>query len=164
MAELEKLVNAYNRMLERVKKYASEKGARLMEGIDKAKEKAVELEELTIHEAEEIGDYLRRDVHDAGNYLAETGDDLKAWLRFDVQLIEDRYLDMFLAVADQTKLELLKLEKKAQWDTEYRTGQVTGIGSLQCLKCQHVLHFHKTESIPECEKCQHTHFKRVSDA
>ena len=164
MAELEKWVNAYNHMLERVKKYAVDKGSRLMEGIDKAKEKAVELEELTMHEADEIGEFLRRDLHDAGTYLADTGQEFKQWLRFDMQLIEDRYLDMFLAVADQTKLELLKLEKKAQWDVDYLSGEVTGFGTLECLNCQQRLHFHRTSTIPKCDKCQHTRFQRIRDS
>lgn len=70
----EKLVHAYNTMMERVKETLgkAEKAAepRLRQAIASAEEKAVELGELTREEALQIGDYLRRDLQNAGEYLA----------------------------------------------------------------------------------------------
>ncbi|MFQ5486897.1 MAG: zinc ribbon-containing protein [Gammaproteobacteria bacterium] len=161
----EKLIHGYNRMMERVKaamEQVGEKTApRLREAIEQAKEKAVELEELTKEEAERIGEYLRRDIESAADYLAsEKVQELKDWLRIDAQLIEQQLLDMFLSVADQTKLDMLQFQEQLEEASEYRTGEITGPGTLACLDCGEILHFHKTSHIPPCPKCHGTVFTR----
>ena len=99
-----RLVQAYDRMMERVKlrleeleQAEREALPQLRASIEHAAEKAVELGELTREEARLIGGYLKRDLEDAGQYLTTTGQDLRAWLRFDLELLEDRMLDFFSA-------------------------------------------------------------------
>ena len=161
----EKLLHAYNRMMERVTALldkAEEATAPLLKSsIDKAKDTAVELGELTRDEAELIGAYLRRDLEDAGDYLAETGDELKHWFHFDMALIEDRLLEMFSAAADQTKLALLQLARRAQRAAEYHSGEITTVGTLRCKACGELLHFHATGHIPPCPKCHGSVFERA---
>ena len=157
---------AYNRMMERVKTALDMTGQRtvpkLRHGIAAAVELAEQLGELTRDEAEKIAAYLQRDLHDAGEYLADTGRDLRSWLRFDVELIEDRLLDLFSAVADRTRLEWLDLEQRARGaQPPYRSGEITGPGSLLCTTCGHELHFHATGHIPPCPKCHGTTFARA---
>ena len=161
----DRLVQGYDRMMERVKdmleKVEHETPPRLRQAIEFAKEKAVELEELTIEEAERIGNYLRRDMEDAAEYLAsEEVEDLKAWFRFDVELIEQQLLEMFLSVADRTRLDMLDLEEQLEEAREYHTGEITGPGTLVCINCGERLHFHKTSHIPPCPKCHETKFSR----
>jgi len=161
----EKLIHGYNRMMERVKgameKIGEKTAPRLRQAIEQAKEKAVELEELTEEEAERIGEYLRRDIESAADYLAsEKVQELKDWLRIDAQLIEQQLLDMFLSVADQTKLDMLQFQEQLEEASEYRTGEITGPGALACLDCGEVLHFHKTSHIPPCPRCHGTVFTR----
>ncbi len=161
----DKLIHGYNRMMERVKaaleKVEHEAPPRLRQAIEFAKEKAVELEELTLEEAERIGEYLRRDMEDAAEYLAsEEVEDLKAWFRFDVARIEEQLLEMFLSVADRAKLDMLDLEEQLEEASEYHTGEITGPGTLACINCGEVLHFHKTSHIPPCPKCHETKFSR----
>ena len=161
----EKLVHAYNRMMERVKDALKQSEKNTLEAlqynIDLAKEKAVELGELSREEAARIGDYLRRDLEDAGEYLAETGAELSTWLHFDVELVEDRLWEVFTAAADQTKLAYLELAQRAQRASEFHTGEVTTMGSLRCSACGELLHFHGTSHIPPCPKCHNTRFTRV---
>ena len=164
-SEDDKLIHGYNRMMERVKtvfeKVEHETPPRLRKAIDYAKEKAVELEELTLEEAEKIGNYLRRDVEDAAEYLAgEKTEELKAWFRFDVARIEDQLLELFLSVADRTRLDMLDLEEQLVEASEYHSGEITGPGSLVCINCGLVQHFHKTSHIPPCSKCHETAFVR----
>lgn len=164
LSQSEKLLYGYNRMMERVKDLLEQTGHKtvpmLKTSIDKAKETAVELGELTRDEAELIGAYLRRDLEDAGEYLAETGNEFKDWFHFDMELIEDRLLEMFTAAADQTKLALLQWAQHAQRVSEYRSGEITTVGSLQCLNCGELLHFHSTGHIPPCPKCHESRFVR----
>ena len=170
-SNIDKLTQAYNRMMERVKlrleelEHAEQQVLpRLRHGIEHAAEKAVELGELTREEAHLIGSYLKRDLEDAGHYLAETGHDLGAWLRFDLELIEDRLLDLFRSAADRTRLEMLNFEETVERASHYQTGEITGLGTLQCDECGELLHFHATGSIPACPKCNATTFNRVADA
>ena len=157
----EKHLHAYNRMMEQVKTLADHLGYQnLKHAIQLAKDKAVDMGELTREEAEKIGDYLVRDLEDAGHYLANTDGDLKDWLRFDLELIEARLLEMFALVADKTKLELMQLAERARRAGEYHTGNITSIGTLQCAGCGELLHFHATSHIPPCPKCHGSIFRR----
>jgi len=163
----EQLVHAYNLMMHRVSETLSKAtdaaGPILHKAIEAAEEKAVELEELTREEAVKIGDYLRRDLQDAGEYLAgPEAQELKNWLRFDIELIENQLLEMFLKVADRAKLDMLDFEEKLIEANEYHTGQITGPGTLVCNSCGEVLHFHAAGHIPPCPKCRHTEFVRQS--
>ena len=167
-----KLIRAYRRMMERVKTRLeemeqAEKAAfpQLSASIEHAAEKAVELGELTREEARLIGGYLKRDLEDAGQYLTTSGRDLRAWLRFDGELLEDRLLDFFQRGVDQSRLEFLTFE---QADTEvepveYRSGEITGPGTLQCLACGEPLVFHAPAAITPCGVCGGAVFVRVGE-
>ena len=160
----DRLVAAYEKMLERVddtfEKAQETTLPALKKNIEHAREKAVELGELTREEAEKIAGYLERDMKDAGEFLAETGEEFRDWFRFDMGLIEDRLLEMFASVADQTRLELEKLAEQARQASTYHTGEITGPGTLVCSGCGKELHFKKTGHIPPCAKCHGTEYKR----
>ncbi|MEE8428156.1 MAG: zinc ribbon-containing protein [Gammaproteobacteria bacterium] len=161
----ERLVQAYNRMMERVQK-AIDKTEKsfippLQRNIEMARNRAVELGELTREEAAKIGSYLQRDLEDAGHYLAKSGREFRDWLRIDLEAIEDRALDMLTQVADKTKLEWLELEKDLREGPPYQSGEITGPGTLICEGCGEPLHFHTTEPIPPCRHCHGTVFRRV---
>lgn len=159
----EKHLHAYNRMMEQVKTLADHLGYQnLKHAIQLAKDKAVDAGELTREEAEKIGDYLVRDLEDAGHYLADNGGELKDWLRFDLELIEERLLEMFALAADKTKLELMQLAERARRAGEYHTGNITSIGTLECTSCGELLHFHATSHIPPCPKCHGSIFRRAT--
>ena len=162
-----RLIKAYDLMIERVKarleefeQAEREALPNLQRTIEHAAEKAVELGELTHEEAQLVGGYLKRDLQDAGQYLATTGHDLSAWLRFDLALIEDRLLELFRSAADKTRLEMLAFEETVERASHYVTGEVTGPGTLQCDNCGKLLHFHATGHIPPCPQCHTTSFSR----
>ncbi|GAB6044278.1 zinc ribbon-containing protein [Endothiovibrio diazotrophicus] len=159
----ERFVDAYNRMLERVREVMGQEAQALREAVDHAEEKAVELGELTREEAERIGDYLVRDLHDAGEYMSKSGDELRDWLRFDLEKIEAQVLTLFADLADKTTVELAALAERARRAGERHTGQVTGIGTLECTGCGERIHFEKTGHIPPCPKCHGTDYRRVED-
>ncbi len=161
---VERLVGAYERMLERVDEMLDQAEKRtlptLKRSIEQAREKAVELNELTREEAERIGEFLERDMHAAADYLSETGEEFRNWFSFDLELIENRLLEMFANVADRTRVELDALAERAREAVYYHTGEITGPGTLICTECGKVLHFHKSGHIPPCSKCHATSFKR----
>ena len=162
----DRLTAAYDRILQDV--HDAIENARdsslpgLQEYLDNAREKMVELGELSREEADKVAGYVERDMKDAAHYLLETGEQLSAWWRFDMQQIEDRMLEMFTSVADQTKLELAKLAERANKSSLYHTGEVTGPGTLVCAGCGKEMHFKKTGHIPPCSSCKGTEFQRRS--
>ncbi len=160
----EQSTGAYNRMMERVKSAIEDAGEQaipaMQKNIEHARDKAVELGELTREEAEKIADYLKRDLQDAGEFLANTGHELGDWLRFDIDLIEDRLLDILSQVTDRTKVELMQFEQQFREGPAYRTGEITGPGTLMCDQCGELLHFHATGHIPPCPRCKSTHYHR----
>lgn len=165
----EHLVDAYNRMMERVKGALDlaehEALPNLQRSIDQAKDRAVDLGEVTLEEAEHIAQWLRRDLDDAGYYLASSGSELRQWLRFDIEMVEQRLLDFFAKAADQSRLEYLDFENRISAESTYSTGEVTSPGTLGCEHCGKVIHFHATGHIPPCPGCHQTRFRRLaSDA
>lgn len=161
---MSRMVSAYDRMLERVN-VALEHAEHdtlpsLRRNIDQAREKAVELGELTREEAERIASYIERDVKDAADFLARSQQALADWLRFDLELIEHRLLEMFTNVADRTRLELGALAEQARRASMDHTGEIAGPGTLVCANCGKEMHFHKTGHIPPCPACRGTDFRR----
>lgn len=162
----DKLVGAYKTMLDRIRTTLSHAEAdaipSLEHNLETAKEKATELNELTREEAERIGDYLRRDIEDAAHFLTASGKALRDWARFDMELVEDKFLDAFSGMVDQTRLELDWLERQANRYGTWHSGEVIGIGTLRCQACGEELHFHAPGHIPPCPACHGSVFKRVS--
>ena len=158
----EKLTGAYNRMLERTREAMDMAGKGLREGVDTAMEKATELGELTREEAELVSIYVMRDLEDAAGFISEEGQELRDWLKFDLDLVENSLLDIFAQMVDHTRDELTKLELRANAFGEWKSGEVAGIGTLQCKSCGELLHFHKTGHIPPCPKCHGTTYRRIS--
>jgi len=144
------LVEAYNLMILRVKNSIDSAEAHtvptLQKAIEQARKKAIHLGEVSLEEAEEVGNYIKRDINDAAEYLMETSHEFSEWLMLDLDLIEQKVLELFLSVADKTHLELEQLARPSCSTAikEYRSGKITGPGSLVCVKCR---------QIPQCEKC-----------
>ncbi len=160
----EKWLAAYDDMMMRVKTAMEEAEEStlpvLQRFIRNARDTAVELEELTKEESEKIAYYLQRDLQDAGKHLAETGHELGDWLRFDMDLIEDRLLSVLAMVADRTRLEMLQFEHDIKEGPAWNSGEVSGPGTLVCDSCGAPMRFHATGYIPNCPECGHTVFHR----
>lgn len=160
----DRLIAAYNRMMERVRELMEDAEDKaiptLEEGIKQARNKAVELGEISAEEAEKVGDWIKRDMEEATHYLGDTGREFADWLKFDIEQVEDRILSVLLSVADRTRLELAAFERSIQEHSTYKTGEITSAGVLECRACGEQLHFHATGHIPPCPKCRGTKFKR----
>ncbi len=160
---LDPMVDAYERLLKQTQEgieQAKEATPRLRDTLEKARDNMVALGELTREEANRIADYVERDIQDAAQYLVETGEDLRDWWRFDLELIEQRMLDAFTSVADQTSLQLRQWTEQARRASLYQAGEITGPGTLICDKCGAETRFTRTGRIPACADCGGTVFRR----
>lgn len=159
---VDRLVQAYESMLERVHDFFADEDRKInfTEAVAEAREKAVALGELTKEEADKLSLYLQRDIQDAAEYIAETGQEFRDWFVFDWKLIEDRLFKTVAGVADQTSLQLKALAQQAREASLYHTGEITGPGTLVCTQCNKEMHFEKTGHIPPCSACKGTTFSR----
>lgn len=161
-----RLTDAYHRLLEKLGsslQQAEKTAAPLVQkGLDSAAEQLSALGELTREELTRAGDYLKRDLVDAAAFLEKSGGELRDWLRFDAQVIEQSLLDLFGDVVDKTRVELEQFRQQANVNGEWHTGEVTGIGTLECKSCGEHVHFHKPGHIPPCPKCHGTTYRRVT--
>ncbi|MCW8855688.1 MAG: zinc ribbon-containing protein [Gammaproteobacteria bacterium] len=159
------LIDAYNQMMARIKDSIESAEAHavptLQKAIDHAKQQAIHLGEITLEDAEEIGNYIKRDINDAAEYLMETSHEFSEWLMLDIDIIEQKVLELFLSVADKTRIELEQLAHPSCKISQYHTGEITGPGSLICEACGEMIHFTTTGHIPPCPKCKKTRFKRA---
>ncbi len=159
-----KLIAAYDKMVDRLHQFfdsAEDHASTTIEkNLDKAKQQAVDLKELSQEESEKIATYVKRDISDLASHISETSQDVSNWFSFDIQLIEERILESFAKVADKTRLELTNLSNQAQRAQHYKTGEISCIGTLVCTNCDTEMHFKKTSRIPPCPKCHKTQFKR----
>ena len=163
---IETLGEAYETLLEKsieeAHKTKAKSGPALHRLIDEVAQKSSDVTELAGEEAMKIGEYLKRDLVDAANYLDKTGKELTDWLGFDLGLLKTRLREDFSQAADQTTIELLRLKQAAQ-AAGYQTGEVCGPGTLTCDKCGEKLHFHRAGHIPPCPRCKGAHFHRNPD-
>ncbi len=165
------LVEAYNQMMARVRDSIDNAEAHaiptLQKAIEQAKEQAIHLGEVSLEEAEEIGNYIKRDINDAAEYLMETSHEFSEWLMLDIDIIEQKVLELFLSVADKTRIELEQLSHAACNITDknkinlYKSEEITGPGSLVCTNCKQIIQFNTTDTIPECSQCGGQLFKRA---
>lgn len=161
----EYLLKGYDLLLERasdaLEAIGDKRAPSLRDLLDKAKARAAELGELSAEEGERIMGYVTRDLFDAARHLAEEERDIADWLRLDLLLIEQRLLHRVSLLAEQARIEFKHIKKDPKHPLEWRTGEITGIGTLVCNSCGKSLHFYKTGHIPPCPKCHGVHFHRA---
>lgn len=168
--QLDKLVQGYQKMAQRLAErlHEAEEHTRVAwhEIIDNIRDETVSLQELTRTEAQQVADWLRRDIHAIVSEARETKEEFKTWFPFELKVEESYLWDKILSAADPTTVDLLALKEAAMLaDFEiWRTGEVTAPGILECTKCGEQLHFNHTARIPPCPKCHNTTFVRISSA
>lgn len=159
----DKLLKAYNVMRDALKTAWHDTGEKalptLKHTLDAAEEKASDLNELSREEIQRLSDYLKRDIHDAAESLADNSKQLAEWLEFDAELAESKLADWVTKVANPTIVELEKIREQARMG-EWHTGEITGPGILTCEKCGEKLHFDSAGHIPPCPKCHATVYRK----
>jgi len=157
-------VEAYNHILENLYniKNSVEDLSRedLSIKMEYAKNKLHEFEDITKEEINLVTEYLHKDITAATNHLNKTKNNIKDWINKDIKLTEDKLLHLFVNVVDQSRVELLEIETFLH---EWHTGEVTGIGVLECKNCGEKITFIETEIIKNCSKCNGEIFHKYFD-
>jgi len=163
----DKLLKAYNHMLDELHAAVEKAEETLSPTIDEMLKNAENLSKkayaLTQDEAKNISEHLKRDIAHAREYMRTDGKEFKQWLNFDIQQVEDRFIDFLSKAADKTWIDFRALEILSQKNSVYKTGELCSAGTLRCLDCSQEMKFTKNSRIPPCPKCHHTNFERVVD-
>lgn len=157
------LVDGYNRMMERIKSTIDNATEDATPTLQKAMEQAInhanEQEELTRSEAEQIANTIKNDLNDAAEHLMETNSDFTEWLKMDLDALEQKILDLFLSVADHTRMEIKQFIGDVE-DSTYYSNDLACRGDYQCLHCQNVIHLARVSPLVACPVCKQTEFMR----
>lgn len=111
------LISAYNQIMAEMRNIFNmdrniQNGMTLQKLLDKAKHQVVHTGKASAEEAHEIGEYIKRDVNDAAEYMMESSAEFHNWLMLDIELIERRVIESFLIAADQTRIEVEQFKQK----------------------------------------------------
>ncbi len=108
------LITAYNLMMTEMRDaFDHLQGCEisLQKLLDTAKHQTMHLGKISAEEAHEISEYIKRDINDAAEYMMETSDEFYDWLSLDIEVIEYKVIDLFLSVADNTRIELEQFQQ-----------------------------------------------------
>lgn len=181
MIQLEKkpanhLISAYNQMMTEMRnafEQAEPRDTTLQNALEFAKHQVVHLGEVTAEEAHEIGEYIKRDINDAAEFMMESSAEFYDWLLLDIEMIERKVIELFLSVADHTRIELEQFNQAKPGANQtlsgqtlneqvliYKSGEITGPGTLICENCGNVKVFLNSNEITGCNRCEHGRFIR----
>ena len=154
------LIEAYDYLIEHIYEAMDDTLHSTADAFDVAKEKLSELGGLTQEEITHISDSLTKDIHHASINVEKKDENLSEWLKFDIDLIENFALDLFMSLADKTSLGLLKLKQQAAKYHPYHSGDIVSPGTFMCEECGKNIAFKSTSEIPKCPNCNAKTFVR----
>ena len=160
------LISAYNQMMQEMRdafEQADPSDMSLQKALELAKNQAAHIGEVTADEAHEIGEYIKRDINDAAEYMMDTSAEFYDWLMLDIEIIERKVMDLFLSVADHTRVELeqfRQVKPESEQVPVYKSGEITGPGTLICESCGKAKPFLSSDEIRDCERCGNNRFIR----
>lgn len=160
--EQDREAQGYEKLAAKAKEIFEDSKEKTVETFDKAVKTARErLEaagELGKEEAEQLAGYLRRDIKAAMSQTEGLGDRLKESL--DPGRLGSAFLGLTSTVLTTTGGAFSAWAQKADEALVFRTGEITGPGTLTCKNCGNEMHIKGTKRIPPCGKCHKTDFRK----
>lgn len=114
--------------------------------------------EFTNEQGKKLQGYLERDTAVATDFMKKMGEGAKEKLhpsRLGAGALSA--LATFLSATGET---IQALSRETERALIYRTGEVTSLGTLTCLKCGHVHIMQQTGTVPPCPVCGDSQFKK----
>jgi len=159
-----RLIDAYNQMMASIRssfETSDDDEMSLSKALSMARDEITHITDVTQDEAEEISNFIKRDINDAAEYMMESSSEFSDWLMLDIEVIERKLIDLFLSVADKTRIELEQFGVQNRELSLYYSGEITGPGTLLCNACGHKVSFTTTSQIQDCTECGHNTFRRA---
>lgn len=150
-----RLIEQYDKLAEKFNELYREgrdQGRKSMSAaLDKAREQLTELGEFSAEHGEELKAYLARDLD---QFIADTrhlGKEAREQLH--PSRLGAGALASLAEVLESTGNALHSLGEKTKQVLTYKTGELTSAGTLTCRACGQKMHLKKTGHIPPCSKC-----------
>lgn len=138
----------------------------LEEAVNKAREMAMTLGELTREEADFVAKALKRDVEDVSLSMMQAGLGLQHWAETDLTAAEQTFIQRVLSAADPTTLEWLHLREG--WEERMvngiHTGHEAGAGAYECIACGEIIHLEHAATVPPCPRCKGGRYRPIRSA
>ena len=157
---------AYDKVLSRLsrdlEKSATASWVLLQAKIRDAVELEMAAEDMTRDELDLLNAYLQRDLKRLGYVAHETGEGLAAWLKFDLNVLEQTLVAQLQNIADQTRIGQEELRERLDHaEDQYLAGELATVGTLSCLNCHNQRVLTQTEKLGVCEHCGGRYFERI---
>jgi len=123
--------------------------------INESKEWAHKLKENYGDDVSKVSEFLRRDWQEAARITQE-----KTRKNLDLDRIQVGLMGLLSRLAHSAGSQLESFSSKLAERLTYKTGEIAGAGSLECLGCGQHLQFDKPTRIPPCPKCRGAQFRR----
>lgn len=75
--------------------------------------------------------------------------------------IQDTLWQWLWQISDNSQVEWQGIADDFEHDGIYHSGEVVGLGRLECYQCQHQLFYYHPDVLPTCPDCNNNKFKRV---
>lgn len=102
-----------------------------------------------------VSEFIRRDWQEG---IRQTRERTRKSL--DLDRLQAGFLDLLSRLAESAGSQLENLAEKLKERLTYKTGEITGVGTLECKGCGQHLTVEKPTRIPPCPKCRGTMFER----
>lgn len=102
-----------------------------------------------------VSEFIRRDWLNAIRYTRE-----QTRRSFDLDRLQAGAMGLISRLAKSAGSQLEGFANRINERLTYKTGEIAGAGSLECIKCGQSLSFDKATRIPPCPKCRGTVFRR----
>lgn len=102
-----------------------------------------------------VSDFIRRDWHAAIKFTQQ-----QYRRNFDLDRLQAGAMGVLFRLAKSAGAQLESFASKINERLTYKTGEIAGAGTLQCMQCEQSLSFEKATRIPPCPKCRGTAFRR----
>lgn len=148
-------VGLYEKLGARTSELIEEGRKTIDEALKKAKEEIERAGEFSNEQLDRAATFVKRDV--AGNAERAAGAVKQA---MDPQRMSLGVQNTLSRILNGAAEALSEMAEKAEKNLEFKTGEMTGAGTLTCKGCKAEMHLKKAVRIPPCPKCHQTVFRK----
>lgn len=127
-----------------------------------ADQKLTALGDLTRHEIEEIKQALYRSLNATLINATTTEESGEAKISDSVMLrvLKESLWQELADITDKTQLEWREVLNEISHHGVYHSGEVVGLGTMICEKCQYRIDIYTPEVLSRCPQCDYDQFQR----
>lgn len=158
-ARLEAQYDLYAEKFSEFYQAGQDKSQEAMEkALEAAREQLAAAGELSAEQGAQFKAYLKRDLAQTAEDMRQLGEEAK--LRLDPGRLGAGAMATLAGLLQAAGKGFEFLSQKTEQTLVYKTGEVTGAGTLTCLKCGKQLQMKKSSHIPPCPACSSTQFRK----